>query len=181
MDVLALILASLALLLAWRALAGARAHSHSLEEAQRDSRRRSQNITQELGDALQVQRKLLARMAAGEQLDPRSILDGQLWTDVDDAQGQLMLRETAGLVVVDVRSPQETRSGILPAARLIPVDQIEERMGELPKGAPILLYCAGGGRSAAACEFLAKEGFDRLHNLTGGFSSWTGPREAPST
>jgi rhodanese-related sulfurtransferase len=43
-----------------------------------------------------------------------------------------------------------------------------------------LIYCAGGGRSAAACEFLASKGYTNLHNLEGGFGAWQGPRARPS-
>ena len=127
-----------------------------------------------------MQKKLLARVSAGEKLTREMILEGQLWRDVSSTEAQRMLAAERELVLVDVRTPAETRSGILPGARLIPIDELEARTSELPRtGVPILIYCAGGGRSAAACEHLARAGFESLHNLEGGFSSWTGPRAMP--
>jgi len=82
--------------------------------------------------------------------------------------------------VVDVRTPQETAAGMIPGALRIPVDEIEQRMKELPRdGRRTLVYCAGGSRSAAACEFLSRQGYEELYNLEGGFQSWSGPRAKP--
>ena len=51
---------------------------------------------------------------------------------------------------------------------------------EIPRdGRRTLVYCAGGSRSAAACEFLSREGYDELYNLEGGFQAWSGPRAKP--
>ncbi len=180
MEFVTPILAFLALVLAWLAYKRSGAQARAIEEAGVDARRAAKSVATELGAALEVQKKLLARVAAGEKLTREMILEGQLWRDVSAAEGQRMLADERGLVLVDVRTPAETRSGILPGARLIPIDQLEARAGELPKsGVPILIYCAGGGRSAAACEHLSRAGFEGLHNLEGGFSSWTGPRAMP--
>jgi rhodanese-related sulfurtransferase len=83
--------------------------------------------------------------------------------------------------LVDVRSPEETAEGIIPGALCIPVDEIAERKEEIPKtGQPVLVYCAGGGRSLGVCEELSHAGFERLHNLQGGFMGWTGEVVKPS-
>src|SRR5439155_1133165 len=42
---------------------------------------------------------------------------------------------------------------------------------------PILIHCAAGGRSVAACETLGRRGYTGLLNLVGGFHAWCGPRE----
>ena len=56
-------------------------------------------------------------------------------------------------------------------------DELEARAHELPKdGKPLVIYCAAGVRSAAACEYLSSLGHDGLYNLAGGFAAWTGPR-----
>ena len=179
MDVLALVLALLALLLAWRAFSLASSQARAVEDSEQEARRRAQNVAAEVGQALTVQRRMLARLAAGETLDPQSVLDGQLWRELHDAQARALLEEKKELVLVDVRSPHETAAGILPGARLIPVDELPERVGELSKRDPILLYCAVGARSAAACEYLSREGFERLYNLTGGISAWSGQLVKP--
>jgi rhodanese-related sulfurtransferase len=82
--------------------------------------------------------------------------------------------------VVDVRTAQETARGIVPGALLIPVQLLEERWKEIPKdGRKTLVYCAGGERSAAACEFLSHKGYENLYNLVGGFLAWSGPTAKP--
>lgn len=95
------------------------------------------------------------------------------------AEGAEMLTDTEGLVLLDVRTPGETAGGIIPGAILIPMQEIQARMGEIPEG-PLLVYCHVGARSAAVCEFLASQGRTELYNLEGGISSWTGEIVAPS-
>ncbi|NIQ08628.1 MAG: rhodanese-like domain-containing protein, partial [Gammaproteobacteria bacterium] len=60
----------------------------------------------------------------------------------------------------------------LQGARLIPIDQLVARIGELPKDRPILVYCAVGSRSAQVVNYLARRGFSELYNLYGGIYSW---------
>jgi rhodanese-related sulfurtransferase len=146
-----------------------------IEDAQADARRRVENVAQENEQKLDNLRRLMAHMASGAKITPEMVLEGRLWRDASAADGAKMVA-SGGVHVLDVRTPQETAAGIIAGAKLIPVDQIESRIKELPKdGKPMLVYCAGGGRSAAACEFLSQHGFENLYNLEGGFMSWSGP------
>jgi rhodanese-related sulfurtransferase len=107
------------------------------------------------------------------------VLEGRLWRDTSPTDAAQMLAR-GGVHVIDVRTPAETAAGVIAGARLLPIDELEARLSELPKdGKPMLVYCAGGGRSAAACEFLSAQGFDDLHNLEGGFMAWSGPTSRP--
>jgi phage shock protein E len=65
----------------------------------------------------------------------------------------------SGARVIDVRSPQEFEGPSYPTAKNIPLDALASRMGELPKDAPIILYCASGSRSAQAARMLKQAGF----------------------
>ena len=77
--------------------------------------------------------------------------------------------------ILDVRTPQETAGGYAEGAILIPIEELEARARELPHdGKPVVIYCAAGVRSAAACDYLSSKGHDGLHNLAGGFPAWTG-------
>ena len=102
-----------------------------------------------------------------------------MWREADTREAVELV--SGGKVrIVDVRTPQETASGIIPGALLIPVDQLEARAGEIARdGRTTLVYCAGGSRSAAACEFLSTQGHENLINLSGGFGAWNGPRAKP--
>ena len=177
MEYVALGIAVVALLAALVGRAKAAGLTTLAQDSQRDARRMSENLAEGVEKELGVMRRQLAEVAAGDAPTREMILDGRLWRDVSSPEGRAML-EAGGLHVLDVRAPQETAAGVIPGAQLIPVDQLQERMRELPKdGKPTLIYCAGGGRSAAACEFLSGEGFDGLYNLSGGFGSWGGSVE----
>jgi phage shock protein E len=75
----------------------------------------------------------------------------------------------AGAKIVDVRSPGEFQSGAYPGAVNIPVQELERRLGELPTDGPIVVYCASGGRSAAAERLLRTRGFADVVNGGGLF------------
>jgi rhodanese-related sulfurtransferase len=180
MELLSLLLAGFALLVAFVALLTAKGLRTTALDAASDARRESRNVGEEVERTLDVQRRLLARIAAGETVDRDMVLEGRLWDDATAEAGKALLESHPDLVILDVRTADETRHGVIPGARLIPIDQLEARMGEVPRGEqPMLVYCAAGSRSAAACEFLTQKGFEGLHNLEGGFSSWSGPT-APS-
>jgi rhodanese-related sulfurtransferase len=80
--------------------------------------------------------------------------------------------------VLDVRTPEEySRLGHIPGAWLLPVDLIPSAPAVLPRsGRPVLVYCEHGVRSVAACRWLARAGVAPLLNMSGGMSTWTGPR-----
>lgn len=78
--------------------------------------------------------------------------------------------------ILDVREADEFAAGHLPEALNIPTSKLVERIGELErfKGKPIIVCCASGIRSNKACAELKKQGFDKLHNLSGGVDAWVG-------
>jgi molybdopterin/thiamine biosynthesis adenylyltransferase/rhodanese-related sulfurtransferase len=77
------------------------------------------------------------------------------------------------LQVIDVRMPVEWEIAHLEGAVLVPLPELESRLAELDAGAPTVVYCHLGGRSAAAARLLRARGFDRVANLTGGIDAWS--------
>mgnify|MGYP000265003164 FL=1 len=81
---------------------------------------------------------------------------------------------TGGVIVLDVREPDEYEQGALPDALHIPRGhleaQIEGRIVE--KSAPVLVYCAGGVRSAFAAKTLHELGYTNVVSVAGGFGKW---------
>ncbi|MGF1582154.1 MAG: FAD-dependent oxidoreductase [Gemmataceae bacterium] len=73
--------------------------------------------------------------------------------------------------VVDVRTPQEYKAGHVPGAVNIPVDELRLRLDELPKDAPIAMYCKVGMRGYLATRIAKQNGFDAL-NLAGGYTTY---------
>ncbi|HEU4401140.1 MAG TPA: rhodanese-like domain-containing protein [Candidatus Polarisedimenticolia bacterium] len=81
--------------------------------------------------------------------------------------------------LLDVRTPDEYATlGHIPGAILLPLDLIPVAPATMPRdGAPILVYCEHGIRSAQAAQFLSQAGFTNVMNLAGGLSRWRGPRD----
>jgi|GEM_PF-617938 len=80
-----------------------------------------------------------------------------------------------GYVFVDVRSQSEYDSGHIKGAVHIPVSVLEDRISELPKDRPIVVYCNGSScnRSGVAAVILVEYGFDQVYDLTGqGIDEW---------
>jgi molybdopterin/thiamine biosynthesis adenylyltransferase/rhodanese-related sulfurtransferase len=82
------------------------------------------------------------------------------------------------LLLVDVREPYEWAAGRLPGSVHIPLGTLPQRVGEIPAGVTPVFICAAGGRSMAACRFLAAQGRSVV-NLAGGVSAWSSVYGAP--
>ena len=74
-------------------------------------------------------------------------------------------------LVLDVRTPVETRAGIIPGAINIPIDDLRERLSELPEDREILIYCAQGLRGYLSARILKQHGY-ACRNLSGGYKTW---------
>lgn len=88
--------------------------------------------------------------------------------DVDDLSDR---RAGGGVVLIDVRQPDEYAEGHVPGAVLIPLDQLLDRTDELPPGETITFICHSGGRSHRAAELLSGEGYETI-NVVGGTQAW---------
>jgi adenylyltransferase/sulfurtransferase len=78
-------------------------------------------------------------------------------------------------LLLDVRQPDEFAIVALPGAKLIPLHELPERVGELSmwREREVVVYCHHGMRSARAVGWLRQQGFARLHNLEGGIDRWS--------
>ena len=76
--------------------------------------------------------------------------------------------------ILDVRTPQEYQQIHIEGATLIPIQQLQARIGELEskKYEDIFVYCATGNRSTVAARILANLGFKRIYNLRYGVYDW---------
>ena len=84
-----------------------------------------------------------------------------------------LIKENPGLIIIDLRTPQELESGMVDNA--VNIDMYDKNflvdIKELKKDEKYLLYCAVGGRSSAASEIMIKEGFTSIFNSNKGFKS----------
>ena len=79
--------------------------------------------------------------------------------------------------VLDVRTPQEYAAGHIAGSVNIPLDELRERLGELPKDTAITVTCAVGLRGYIAARILAGHGFKAL-DLTGGYRMYATAKRA---
>ena len=77
-----------------------------------------------------------------------------------------------GALIVDVREPNEYAQIRARGARLLPLGQLNGRIGDLPRDREVLLMCRTGGRSQNATKFLAANGFENVTNVNGGIMAW---------
>ena len=76
-------------------------------------------------------------------------------------------------VLLDVRERWEWDLAHLAAARLVPMDEISDRLSELNPARDLVVMCHHGGRSRQIASFLQQQGFDRVINLAGGIDAWS--------
>ncbi|MCM2359565.1 MAG: rhodanese-like domain-containing protein [Geobacteraceae bacterium] len=91
--------------------------------------------------------------------------------NITSAQAKPLL-DKGSVFLLDVRTPQEYQQARLNGAVLIPIDQVERRLGEIPKNKTILVYCAVGSRSNLVAGFLAEKGFREVYNMSDGIVGW---------
>jgi rhodanese-related sulfurtransferase len=80
--------------------------------------------------------------------------------------------DVPGVQLVDVRNPGETEAGIVPGAHLIPLATLLDRLNELDRAQPTVVYCAGGYRSSVAASTLRAHGFTTVADIIGGYGAW---------
>ena len=85
--------------------------------------------------------------------------------------------------VLDVRTRGEWRDGHIQGSLNIPLDELEQRILEVPRGGPLAVHCQGGYRSSVAASLLERHGVRGLADLRGGIQAWREagqPEAAPS-
>ena len=76
------------------------------------------------------------------------------------------------VVPVDVRTPAERDTKRIPDSVALPLTRLGDRLNELPKDRPLLVYCAGGYRSSIAASLLERAGITGTVELAGGVAAW---------
>lgn len=93
-------------------------------------------------------------------------------SDIDGAQLKEMLKSQKGIIIIDVRTPEEYKRGHIPGALSRPLGKLDSWSGDFKQDKSIVLVCASGARSKSAADRLVKKGYTQLFNLKGGMGSW---------
>ena len=117
-------------------------------------------------------RKLIIILNIGLLLAGETLTVAAVARNIAPADALALVKARQNIYLLDVRTPQEFQQARIAGAHLIPIDQLMQRVGELPQDRPILVYCAVGSRSAQVFSFLARRGYAEVYNLDGGISAW---------
>ncbi len=101
-------------------------------------------------------------------LRSRSFAEGA----ISPTEAAAWLKDHKGAQLIDVRSAGEYADGHLAGAKLIPVQEIGDRLSEIDKDKPVLLYCRSGHRSGVALKVLLEHGYADAKHIQGGINAW---------
>ena len=102
----------------------------------------------------------------------KATIESTYFASYPPAETMELIQQKQNLLIIDVRSPGELQEGKIENSILIPVTYIMTGNYTIPKNRPLLLYCATGGRSYAAMQILAHNGYTEIYNLQGGIAAW---------
>ncbi len=91
-----------------------------------------------------------------------------------DAEAAAKLIQAGGIIILDVRTPEEFSEGHLQDAKNADIlsKDFATQLGVLEKSKPILVHCQAGGRSTRSLAILEKLGFTTVYHLDGGMKDW---------
>ena len=101
-------------------------------------------------------------MAEAAQNEPREVGRDEARKLIDE-----------GAQLIDVRADHEWDAGRIAGATHVPLPELPQRIGELDKERPVVVYCRGGNRSSMATAALGDAGFDAV-KLDEGIVGWSG-------
>jgi len=89
-----------------------------------------------------------------------------------ELHGWLGEKDRARPLLLDVREPWEFQTCHIGGSLHVPMGQVPARKEQLDPATDIVVICHHGGRSMQVALFLEKNGFARVHNLSGGVDAW---------
>lgn len=101
--------------------------------------------------------------------------DASIPTEVDVIALKDMMTKNTDMVLLDVRTPEETAAGKIKGAIEIDYfgDNFSYEIDKLNKDKHYLVYCKSGGRSAKSIALMKEKGFEKCTNLKGGYTAWS--------
>lgn len=84
-----------------------------------------------------------------------------------------LVQQKNEVMLIDTRTPEEFSFGSIPGAINIPLDDLRDRMSEVPTSKPVVLFCAVGLRGYLAQRILMGNGYRNVRNLLGGYKLYS--------
>jgi rhodanese-related sulfurtransferase len=85
---------------------------------------------------------------------------------------QAYARLEAGAFFLDVRTQDEWNDFHIAGSHLVPLTELQDRLGEIPRDQDIVVVCQTGHRSLSGANLLVQQGFTRVSSLDGGLTAW---------
>lgn len=99
----------------------------------------------------------------------------QVWAaekNITSREAKALLDKNKGIFLLDVRTLQEYSQGKIAGSVLIPINEFERRIREVPKNRAIIVYCAVGSRSKPVASFLSQQGYRDVYHMSDGLVGW---------
>lgn len=94
------------------------------------------------------------------------------YRNINSREARELIASRKNTYLLDVRTPGEFGQARLQGAVLIPINEVERRIAEIPRNRPIVVYCAVGSRSGLVADFLSRKGYREVYNVTDGIVGW---------
>jgi phage shock protein E len=107
--------------------------------------------------------------APAENLAETSI--DELADDID-VHTVATVKDSEDVYLLDVREQWEYDEAHIPGVTLLPLGEVSNRLDEIPRDKEVIVTCRSGNRSGQVTDFLRQNGFDNVHNMTGGILDW---------
>lgn len=101
---------------------------------------------------------------------------GTSYQNIRPTEARVLMKslEPNSYEIIDVRTPEEYKSGHVEGAKLINLfdHDFVNQIAKLDPDKTYFLICRSGNRSGSACSTMARNGFSRMYNISGGMISW---------
>jgi rhodanese-related sulfurtransferase len=82
-------------------------------------------------------------------------------------------KRPGAVVLIDVREPYERLLASIDPSLHIPMQEVPQRLSEIPRDKEVIIYCHTGTRSMMVAGYLASQGWQAVANLSGGIDAWS--------
>jgi len=102
----------------------------------------------------------------------KSIFGEAPYDSIDVEQYEADYFKQKNHMLIDVRTPNEFKSGHIPGAKNFPLNNLSDSLKKIPQDKTVVVVCQSGNRSKSASKILTNAGYENIINLKGGTMRW---------